>query len=101
MVMFAFEFAVLTVNSLSTCLRYAISLREAIIIKEQTNIRLQERRQELIRERETAARNAAAAGEEPPEESPIDEMLDEDDIDAPGWEDKSRWVFYLDLATGE
>ena len=100
MVMFAFEFAVLTVSSASTCLRYAISLREAAIIKEQTTARLEERRREIVRHREAAARSAAEAGEDPPEEVPIDEVLDEADIDAPGWEEKSRWVFYLDLATG-
>ena len=100
MVMFAFEFAVLIVNSLSTSLRYAISLREAAIVQEQTSVRLQQRRQDILRQREEAARIAVEAGEQPPEETPIEEVVDEADIDAPGWEEKSRWVFYLDLATG-
>ena len=100
MVMFAFEFAVLAVNSASTCLRYAICLREAAIIKEQTNVRLEQRRQEILRQRESDARSTAQTREDRPAEIPIEELLDEADIDAPGWEEKSRWVFYLDLATG-
>ena len=100
MVMFAFEFAVLTVNSMSICLRYAILLWEAAIIHEQTKKRMQELREQIIREREEAARNAAEAGQQLPEDVPIEELLDEADIDYPGWEEKSRWVFYLDLATG-
>ncbi|MCJ1287480.1 E3 ubiquitin-protein ligase hrd1 [Xylographa opegraphella] len=99
MVIFAFEFAVLTVTSMSTFARYTISLYEASVIQKQTNIRLQERRAQLQLEREEAAAAAARAGEPSPvTTASIDDEL-ELDIDVPGWEEKGRWVFYLDLAT--
>ena len=98
MVIFAFEFAVLTVTSLSTFARYTISLYDASVIKTQTNVHLQERRAELQREQEAAAQVTADSGE-PATAALIDDDL-ELDIDVPGWEEKGRWVFYLDLATG-
>ncbi|MCJ1251353.1 E3 ubiquitin-protein ligase hrd1 [Trapelia coarctata] len=100
MVMFAFEFAVLTVTSISAFTRYIISLYETAVIKSQTNIRLEERRQQIRREREEAARAAEPSAENPVvDTTPIDDELEELDIDVPGWEEKGRWVFYLDLAT--
>ena len=101
MVMFAFEFAVLSVASLSTCARYGLSLHEAAVIQRQTDARLRERRQQITQEREVARRAAVEAGQEVPAEPPIEEMLDELDVDVPGWEDKGRWTFYLDLSTGK
>lgn len=105
MVMFAFEFAVLTITSLSTAARYAISLKEAYIIMTRTREVLEERRAELRAAREDALRqtgaddgisNAATSGVRIPDPDTIEEM----DIDVPGWEDKGRWVFYLNLTTG-
>lgn len=101
MVMFAFEFAVLTVTSLSTAARYTISLHEASIIR----IQIQERQALVMQERETsraqtdAADSAATADAARSGLDPGDEF-DLLDIDVPGWEEKSRWVFYLDLSTG-
>ena len=104
MVMFAFEFAVLSVNSMSTTARYLISLREASIIKAQT----EERKRAVRREREQFRATASAPtnvefvdsnhamSPSAATESDIEQM----DIDVPGWEEKGRWVFYLDLATG-
>lgn len=101
MVMFAFEFAVLTVTSISSFARYGISLYEAAVIKSQTNIRLEERRQQSWRERAEAARAGELSTEHPAlDTTPIDDDSEELDIDVPGWEEKGRWVFYLDLATG-
>lgn len=109
MVMFLFEFAVLAASSLSTSLRYAISLVEANVVKKQTKERLEERkaeirtqREELIRQREAAA---ASVGTENPQELPEGELPSEDDVDemdieVPGWEEKGQWVLTLDLATG-
>ena len=100
MVIFAFEFAVLTVTSMSTFARYTISLYEASIIKKQTNLRLQERRAQLQHEQQEAVVTAVHDGESlPVNAASIDDDL-EIDIDVPGWEEKGRWVFYLDLATG-
>lgn len=108
MVMFLFEFAILTTSSFSTALRYGISLIEAKILKQQTQEMLESRRtevrrqrQEMIREREAAAASgeslSADAAEEPlPSEDDIEEM----DIEPPGWETKGHWVLTLDLMTG-
>ena len=92
-VMFAFEFAVLSVNSLSTCIRYCISLREMAVTQKQLQMRRQERIQQIAREREQSQ------GGNPADDRPVEEEVDDDDIDVPGWEDKGRWIFYLDLAT--
>lgn len=105
MVMFAFEFAVLTITSFSTAARYAISLREAYIIKTRTRERLEERRAEIRVAREEAQRRAAAQPDPTNAENSVADVPDEDtvdemEIDVPGWEEKGRWVFYLNLATG-
>ncbi|OBT62302.1 hypothetical protein VE03_09037 [Pseudogymnoascus sp. 23342-1-I1] len=107
MVMFLFEFAILTTSSFSTALRYGISLIEAKVVKLQTQEMLENRRsevrrqrEEMIREREAAAASgeplSTEAAEEPlPSEDDIEEM----DIEPPGWETKGHWVLTLDLAT--
>lgn len=81
MVMFAFEFAVLTVLSLSTTARYALSLYETALIKRQIadgRERLRQRTENPLSEEEINSTN----------------------IDAAGWEEKGLWTFYLDIATG-
>ncbi|KXX77366.1 ERAD-associated E3 ubiquitin-protein ligase HRD1 [Madurella mycetomatis] len=99
MVMFLFEFAVLTVCSLHTASRYIISVVEQHVVKTQTRQRLEdrrrhvrERRAEILRRRET---EGATEGdnEELPDENDVDEM----DIEVPGWEAKGQWVLSLDL----
>ncbi|KAI9825428.1 MAG: E3 ubiquitin-protein ligase synoviolin [Thelocarpon impressellum] len=95
MVMFAFEFAILAISSSSTTVRYAISLTEAVVIKQQTRAKLEERRQELREAREQERRlNDESA---PVDDGELD--VDEMDIDVPGWEEKGQWVFYLELVT--
>ena len=79
MVMFAFEFAVLTVTSLSTAARYTISLHEASIIATQIRHHREKMRQQQLTTEPT---------------------LDLEDFDPPGWQDKGKWTFYLDLTTG-
>ena len=100
MIMFAFEFALLNVSSLSTLVRYGITVQETLIVRDQTQIAFQARRKELEQQRKAAREAAEAEGEPAPEEVPLEELLDEADIDVPGWEEKSRWIFYLDLTTG-
>ena len=101
MVMFAFEFAVLTVTSLSTAARYGISVFEANVIRKQVN----ERRAQIRRDRQQAQVEATRS-QEPPGEAvhanttTSEEDIDTMDIDPPGWEGKGRWIFYLDLTTG-
>lgn len=102
MVMFAFEFAVLTVTSLSTAARYLISLHESSLIR----IQIARRRAQLNQELQGTQESTHAPGPsdgllgiDNPQE-PLDGTNNDLDIDVPGWEDKGRWVFYLDLVTG-
>lgn len=90
MVMFGFEYVLLAIASISTLLRYTLSLIELVITNRQEKAREEARRVA----REQAAQRAAAEGTEHPAEEE-----DDDDGDVPGWEEKGRWVFYLDLAT--
>lgn len=93
MVMFGFEYVLLAIVSISTLLRYGLSLVELAITHRQEQARDEARRvaREQVRQRREAAE---AAGE------PIAEEEDEDDEeDVPGWEEKGRWVFFLDLMT--
>ena len=104
MVMFAFEFAVLCASSISTLARYLISLREASIIKYQ----IQNRRAQLRSEREQLSAagqqakdsNASAANNVEDSITPTEGDIETMDIDVPGWGEKGRWLFYLDLTTG-
>ena len=80
MVMFAFEFAVLTTISLSIVGRYMILLYEMAVIKGQVSAK--RARIRLV------------------DSSITEEDIDSMDIDVPGWEEKGRYVFYLDLLTG-
>lgn len=107
MVMFLFEFAILTTSSFSTAFRYAISLVEASVVKKQTHDRLEERRREvreeraaLIRQREVAEANDE--GSEAPSAAPLpsEDDVDEMDIEVPGWDAKGQWILTLDLITG-
>ncbi|PSN62593.1 hypothetical protein BS50DRAFT_502287 [Corynespora cassiicola Philippines] len=91
MVMFGFEYVLLTIASVSTLLRYALSLVEAFIIHRQEKAREEARRIARAVQRASAAAGAA--------ETPAEEEDDDDDGDVPGWEEKGRWVFYLDLTT--
>lgn len=109
MVMFLFEFAILSTCSFATGFRYCISLVEAKVVKKQTQERLIERRREvreeraeILRQREAAAAAATEGGEANevsqsnaplPSEDDVDEM----DIEVPGWEAKGHWVLTLDL----
>ncbi|KAI1423742.1 hypothetical protein F5Y12DRAFT_755854 [Xylaria sp. FL1777] len=104
MVMFLFEFAILTTCSSRTAFRYLLSLIEIDITKKQTYTRLEERRRlvreqrnDILRRRESddAAEAEAARQEELPDEGDIDEM----DIEVPGWESKGHWILTLDLMT--
>ena len=101
MVMFLFEFAILTVSSFKTALRYAISLVEARVVKSQTARGLEERRQQIRQRRnEILARRELGEGtaQEPlPDENDVDEM----DVEVPGWEAKGQWVLSLDLLAGK
>ncbi|GAB7357281.1 hypothetical protein MBLNU459_g8250t1 [Dothideomycetes sp. NU459] len=102
MVIFTFEFAILTVFSLFTLSRYVLALLEARILQNQTTAKIEERREEIRAERERVQQEQmttdgvpAAAQQDLPQEDDIDE----NEIDVPGWEEKRRWLFGLELAT--
>lgn len=99
MVMFLFEFAILSVSTFQTAGRYLISMVEQHIIKVQTRQRLESRRSQIREQREAIIRRRTT-GEtiegddgELPEEDDVEEM----DIEAPGWETKGLWVLTLHL----
>ncbi|KAH9909847.1 hypothetical protein F4778DRAFT_713025 [Xylariomycetidae sp. FL2044] len=101
MVMFLFEFAILTTCSFHACFRYVLSLYEMSVVKRQTSHRLEERqrqvqeqRADILRRRESDDPAEAQAAEQ--EELP-DEDIDEMDIEVPGWENKGWWILSLDF----
>ena len=101
MVMFAFEFAVLTITSLSTAARYSISIWEAAVIKNQIRDRRAQMRRDTVPAQPREPRvDESTSSENHAENIATDDDVDSLDIDVPGWEEKGRWVFYLDLATG-
>jgi len=95
MVMFGFEFAILFIQSFATLLRYFISLKAAAVIRQQTEASLQARR---------AAHEAANRPDDPEgaatANNPPQEQEEQADVDVPGWEDKGRYTFALDIGTG-
>lgn len=114
MVMFGFEFAVLSITSLSTAMRYGLNLFEIGIVRKQKAQRIEA----ILKERvATALREfdaqPQAEGETSPESNAADisqrrteaartaalRPIDEADVEVEGWEGKGRWVFYLDLST--
>ncbi|KAJ6039941.1 hypothetical protein N7444_008846 [Penicillium canescens] len=62
MVMFGFEFAILTILSTSTLLRYAIALTEIFITRQQVKAKMDERRAEIRAARVQAIQEHARAG---------------------------------------
>lgn len=95
MVMFGFEYVLLAIASVSSLLRYTLSLVELVIVQRQEKARQEARR--IAREQ---AQQRASAAEGTAEATVEEEEDDDDDGDVPGWEEKGRWVFYLDLTTG-
>ncbi|CBX98020.1 hypothetical protein LEMA_P094290.1 [Plenodomus lingam JN3] len=90
-VMFGFEYVLLAIASISTLLRYALSLVELYVTHRQEKAREEARQAARALARQSAETSGA--------EAPVAEEEDEDEGDVPGWEEKGRWVFYLDLAT--
>ncbi|KAK3953937.1 hypothetical protein QBC32DRAFT_337560 [Pseudoneurospora amorphoporcata] len=100
MVMFLFEFAVQTVTSTQTGVRYLFSMWEQHITRvqtrnglEQRKRQIRERRAEILRRREQG--DAEAENEELPNEDDVEEM----DIEVPGWDAKGLYILSLDLVS--
>ena len=92
-VMFAFEFAILTISCLGIVGRYLLGVYEQYVVAKR--IRLErERRVRVFRLRES--NGELEEGEELPE--PDDDEI-EADVGA-GWEEKGVWSFYLDILFG-
>ncbi|KAK4497233.1 hypothetical protein PRZ48_011683 [Zasmidium cellare] len=101
MVIFTFEFAILSVFSIFTLARYGLSLVEANIVKKQTKLAIETRKSEIQAERVAARQSQAQEGEAAPaapaDEEPIE--VDENEVDVPGWEEKRRYLFALEVFT--
>ncbi|KAK5716464.1 E3 ubiquitin-protein ligase hrd1 [Elasticomyces elasticus] len=101
MVIFTFEFAVLSIFSTFTLSRYCLSLVQARIEEKQMKEAIETRKNEIRAERIAARQNETAEGRPAPasaaDEEPIE--VDENEVDVPGWEDKRRYLFALEVFT--
>lgn len=116
MVMFGFEFAVLSIMSVSTAVRYAINLVEIGIVREQKRQRIEQIKKERVESAVSEFRGSQAphAGPRDPTattptptqrtleqvtQDALSQPVDENEVEVEGWEDKGRYMFYLNLAT--
>jgi E3 ubiquitin-protein ligase synoviolin len=103
MVIFTFEFAILSIFSLFTLCRYLLSVAESQVQKQQTVLAIEARKQEIREERAAARQSEATEGEgnttgaAAEDEEPIE--VDENEVDVPGWEEKRRYLFALEVLT--
>ncbi|QIX00769.1 hypothetical protein AMS68_006286 [Peltaster fructicola] len=95
MVIFTFEFAILTVFSTFTLCRYLLSLVSTLVTKQQMVKAIEERKTEIRAERAAAIRDQPEGESLPQPEEPIE--VDENEVDVPGWEEKRRWLFALEM----
>lgn len=104
-VMFVFEFAILWICAVSTCLRYGVWVYEHWIWQKQRTAAIEARKAEIRQMHQAAATAAATAtpNREPAPEAPVlpnENEIDEDEIEVEGWESKKKWLFALDIFTG-
>ncbi|KAK5556858.1 E3 ubiquitin-protein ligase hrd1 [Exophiala xenobiotica] len=116
MVMFGFEFAVLSIMSMSTALRYAVDLLEIGIVREQKRQRIEQIKIERVDAAVTEFQASQAQQATPTDASEttptptlrtleqvrqeaFNQPVDENEVEVEGWEDKGRYMFYLNLAT--
>lgn len=102
MVIFTFEFAVLSVFSTFTLSRYCLSLLQARVEKKQMKEAIEQRKSEIRAERVAARQNETADGRPAPASPPADDgpiEVDENEVDVPGWEEKRRYLFALEVFT--
>ncbi|KAM0710026.1 hypothetical protein Q7P35_002388 [Cladosporium inversicolor] len=101
MVIFTFEFTIQIVLSTFTFLRYCLAVAEIEVVKFQTHEAIEARKLEIRAERAEARQNETEDGRPAPA-SPVDDEpieVDENEVDIPGWEDKRRWLFGLEVTT--
>lgn len=101
MVIFTFEFTVQIVLSAFTLLRYCLAVAEIQVVKQQTHEAIEARKFEIRAERAAARQNETEDGIPTPASPQNDEPIevDENEVDVPGWEDKRRYLFGLELTT--
>lgn len=101
MVIFTFEFAILSISSSFTLSRYLLNLIGRRIELLQLKKAIEDRKTEIRAERAAARQNDTANGQpapaSPPDEDPIE--VDEYELDVPGWEEKRRYLFGLEVFT--
>ena len=97
MIMFVFEFIILAISSISTLARFLLAGYEKRVVQQQTQAKIEERRAEIRAERAAAGVQIASSAAVPNG----DIEIDENEIDVPGWQEKGKWVLFLDLATGK
>lgn len=100
MVMFGFEFAILSILTTSTAARYAICLTEIYIVRNQKTARITELRAERIATNEAASATGPETSSGTANEQAANVDIDEAEVEVEGWDGKGRWIFYLDLVTG-
>ena len=103
MVMFVFEFAIISISAFSTVLRYMLWAEEYRIIKKQTKERKEALKTAIRQAREQSQNQETDGSQEPADaaaQGPQTEAeVDEEDIEVPGWEAKGSWLFALDIGT--
>lgn len=101
MVIFTFEFAILSISSTFTLMRYALGLIQIRVEQVQIQKAIDERKVEIRAERASARQNQTADGQPTPASSPNEEPIEVDvnEVDVPGWEDRRRYLFALEAAT--
>lgn len=103
-IMFVFEFAILCISAMTTCLRYVIWVQEHRIAKLQVTQAVEARKAEIRMQRQEAEEKLKAnpEAEDAPNmaDLPREEDVDENEIEAPGWEAKRGWLFALDIISG-
>ena len=93
MVIFTFEFAIQCIFSCFTLARYCLAVINARIELRQTKNAIEERKQEIREERAASGQNEA------PTRDPEPIVVDENEVDVPGWEEKRRYLFALEVFT--
>lgn len=100
MVMFGFEFAILSILAISTAARYAICLTEIYVVRKQKTARIGELRAERIAADEASNSPGRESSANTSNQEAASIHINEAEVEVEGWEGKGRWVFYLDLVTG-
>jgi E3 ubiquitin-protein ligase synoviolin len=101
MVIFTFEFAILLVFSTFTLSRYLLALIQTRVESQQMKRAIDERKAEIRAERAAARQSETPNGSPLPPSGPDEEPVevDENELDVPGWEDKRRYLFALEVFT--